>query len=257
VVRSYCDNMCDVRMHARITQSIAATYHLLFQVCKNPEKTKKKKEALSPAETMSSHIGHLQVSPGNDDDYPVPQVRASRAPLEPTRFSDGWLKPNLKQARKPSSEDNDTAGALPRVASSSTVLAPIGTKTNYIGPTLLRSRHIGLKRSGSSEIPGDGSDKLKKPRSGYSAPHSHGLRHFAAVTVNSPTLLTVKRTAQFRVPFKVPFNTASEHPRATTTDNEPIRDEAKPLRDSDGAGEEAVIDLADQSDEALPCRSDF
>jgi len=157
-----------------MAQSIVATDHLRFQVCKNPEKTRKKKEALSPAETIGSHIGHLQVSP-EDDDYPVPQVRATRAPLEPTRSSDTRLRLNLKQARKPSSEDNDTAGALPHVASASTVLAPIGTKTNYIGPTLLRSRHIGLKRSGSTEIPGDGREKLKKSRSEYSAPYSHGL----------------------------------------------------------------------------------
>jgi len=163
-----------------MTQSIAAKYHLRFQVCKSPEK---------------------KVSPEDDDDYPVPQVRAARAPLEPTRFSDARLKPNLKQARKPSSENNDTAGALPQVASSSTVLAPIGAKTNYIGPT-------------------------------------------------SPT---AKRTTQFRVPFKVPFNTVSEHPRVTSMDNEQMRDEAKPLRDSENAAEEAVIDLTDQGDgEALP-----
>ncbi|KAH9959764.1 ATP-dependent DNA helicase [Russula dissimulans] len=213
VVQSYCDNMCDV--------------------CKNPEKTKKKKEALSPAETIGSHVGHLQVFPEDDDDYPVPQVRAARAPLEPTRFGDARLKPKVKQARKPSSEDNDTAGALPHVASTSTVLAPIGTKTNYIGPTLLRSRHTkGLKRSGSSEVPGDGSEKLKKPRSEYSVPYGH-----------------VKRTTQFRVPFKVSFNTVSEHPQATLTNSDPIvaPSGAKPLRDSDGAAKEAVIDLTDQS----------
>jgi len=69
-------------------QSIAATNFPRFQVCKNPEKTKKKKEALSPAETIGSHVGHLQVFPEDDDDYPVPQVRAARAPLEPTRFGD-------------------------------------------------------------------------------------------------------------------------------------------------------------------------
>ena len=50
----------------------------------------------------------------------------------------------------------------------------------------------------------------------------------------------------------------SEHPRATSTNDEPIRDEAKPLRDSEGAAKEAVIDLTDQGDEeALSCRSDF
>jgi len=219
-------------------QSIAATNFPRFQVCKNPEKTKKKKEALSPAETIGSHVGHLQVFPEDDDDYPVPQVRAARAPLEPTRFGDARLKPNVKQARKRSSEDNDTSGALPHVASTSTVLAPIGTKTNYIGPTLLRSRHtIGLKRSGSSETPGDGGEKLKKSAS-----------------------LTVKRTTPFRVPFKVPFNTVSEHRQATSTNSDPILapSGAKPLRDSDGAAEEAVIDLTDQSgDGDLPCESDF
>lgn len=146
------------------------------QVCKNPEKTRKKKEALSPVEAIDQRAGRLQLaSPEDEDDYPVPQVRAAHAPLQPTSFSGAHTKPKSKVARKPSPKDDDSSGALPRVASTSTVLAPIGVKTNYVGPSLLRSRQAGLKRSGSSENSRDGGENSKKPRSELSARVGHGL----------------------------------------------------------------------------------
>ena len=113
-------------------------------------------------------------SPEGEDDYPVPQVRAARAPLQPRRSGDVRGKPKSRVPCKPNSKNDDSAGAFPQVASTSTVLAPIGAKTNYIGPALLRSRKMGLKRSGSPENSRDDSENLKKPRSEPSAPSGYG-----------------------------------------------------------------------------------
>lgn len=165
--------MCDVCTRPRSIHGQFSEYRRL-QVCKNPEKTRKKKEALSPVEAIDQRAGQM-ASPEDDDDYPVPQVRAAYAPLQPTSFSSVQSKPKSKIIRKPSPEDDDSSGALPQVASTSTVIAPIGMKTNYVGPALLRSRQVGLKRSGSSENSRDGSENSKKPRSELSARVGHGL----------------------------------------------------------------------------------
>jgi hypothetical protein len=170
--------MCDVCVRPKI-QSLVVSDHRGLQVCKNPEKTKKRKEALSPAETINQHASHLQmVSPEDDDDYPVPQVRAPSAllqPLQPASLAGVRVKPNWRATRKPNAGDDDSADTLPRVANTSTVLAPIGAKSNYVGPALLRSRQLGLKRSGSSENSREGSENLKKSRSETSARYGIGL----------------------------------------------------------------------------------
>ena len=163
-------------MYAPKIHSLSVSDYCRLQVCKNPEKTRKKKEALSPVGAIDQRAGHLQMtSPEDDDDYPVPRIRAVHAPLQPTNFSGVHAKPKSKIVRKPCPEDDDSSGALPQVASTSTVLAPIGIKTNYVGPALLRSRQVGLKRSGSSENSRDGSENSKKPRSELSARVGHGL----------------------------------------------------------------------------------
>jgi hypothetical protein len=163
-------------MCAPQNQSLVVSDHRGLQVCKNPEKTRKRKEALSPAEAINQHASHLQVvSPEDDDDYPVPQVRAPPAPLQPASFAGVRAKPNWKATRKPNAGDDESAGAFPRVANTSTILAPIGAKTNYVGPALLRSRQLGLKRSGSSETSREGGENLKKPRSETSARYGNGL----------------------------------------------------------------------------------
>lgn len=153
-----------------MTRLFAVSDHCRLQVCKNPEKTRKKKEALSPAEAIDPHTGHLQmVSPENDDSYPVPQVRATHSPLQPTSLGQARKTPKLKAARKPNpkgEDDDPAAGALPQVAGTSTILAPIGARTDYVGPALLRSRQMGLKRSGSSENSMNGSENsMKKHKS--------------------------------------------------------------------------------------------
>ena len=157
-----------------------------LQVCKNPEKTKKRKEALSLTEAIDPHTGYMQtLSPEDEDDYPVPQVRATRTPPQPMRFGDVREKPKSRVHRKPNSENNDSAGALLRVPSTSTVLAPIGAKTGYVGPALLRSRKMGLKRSGSPESSKDKNENLKMPGDEPSAPSGHGscLFHFGAFSL--------------------------------------------------------------------------
>ena len=118
------------------------------------------------------------VSPEDEDDYPVPQVRATHTPLQPMRLGDVREKQKSRAPYKPNSKNDDSAGALPRVASTSTVLAPIGGRNNYVGPALLRSRKTGLKRSGSSENSMDGNENLKKPRNEPSALSGHGLYPF-------------------------------------------------------------------------------
>lgn len=162
-----------VRAHEPVTCVFDHHHHL--QVCKNPEKTKKRREELSSTQAIDPHTGYMQtVSPEDEDDYPVPQVRATRAPLQPMRSGDVREKQKSRAPYKPNSEKDGSAGALPRVASTSTVLAPIGAKTGYVGPALLRSRKMGLKRSGSSENYRDGNENLKKPRSEPSALSGHG-----------------------------------------------------------------------------------
>ncbi|KAH9028385.1 ATP-dependent DNA helicase [Lactarius pseudohatsudake] len=159
---SYCENMCDV--------------------CKNPEKTRKKKESLSPAEALNHHVDSFRAGPLEDDygDYPVLQVRAPRVPPRPMTL-----------------------------ASTSTVLASIGTKTNYVGPALLRSRQLGMKRnissSGDSKEDG-GEETSKKPKSESSA----------------ASAIYQRKIPQFRVPFKVPSNSAAASvtdPRVVSTSN--------------------------------------
>ena len=130
-------------------------------------------EALSPAEALDHHA---HPGPLGDDygDYPVPQVRAPRVPPRPPTLDGGAREKTnrTKAPRKPIPGKDDDGSTLPRVASTSTVLASIGAKTNYVGPALLRSRQLGLKRSISS--PGDskeggGEESSKKPSSESSA----------------------------------------------------------------------------------------
>ena len=138
---------------------------------------------MSPVEAIGQRASHLRMeSPEDDDDYPVPQVRATNAPLQPISFTGFHAKPKSNMVRKSNPEDDDSSGALPRVASTSTVIAPIGLKTNYVGPSLLRSRQVGLKRSGSSENSRDGSENSKKPRSELSARVGHGLGFWVFVS---------------------------------------------------------------------------
>lgn len=234
-------------------------HHL--QVCKSPEKTKKKKEALSSTQAIDPHIG--MVPPEDGDDYPVPQVRATRAPLQPMGFGDVRKKQKSRAPYKPNSKNDDSAGALPQVASTSTVLAPIGAKFDYVGPALLRSRKMGLKRSGSSENFMDGNENLKKPRSESSALSGHGsclfyyLRAFSSRIAGSVLVFTARHIAPFRVPFKVPLNIVSADPQTTSRRAGPTCDKTKALRDPDDALEVASMESVDDSEQSRPRRSSF
>ncbi|KAI9465108.1 ATP-dependent DNA helicase [Lactarius psammicola] len=224
---SYCENMCDV--------------------CKNPEKTRKKKEVLSPAEALDHHGGPLLPGHLEDDDgdYPVPQVRAPRVPPQPTTLGGAREKTNRTKAPRKPNPEKDDGSALPRVASTSTVLASIGTKTNYVGPALLRSRQLGLKRSISSsgDSKEDGGEEIsKKPRSESSAASARYQR----------------RTAQFRVPFKVPFSSAAASaadPRVASNSNlgpgDTISEAPKASPASKSAPMEAHIPSSDDDVEVL------
>lgn len=68
---------------------------------------------------------------------------------------------------------------------------------------------------------------------------------------------TARRIAQFRVPFKVPFNTVPVNPQATSKRGGPAN--AKPSRDTGNALEAIHIDLVDEDEseeETLPCGLD-
>ncbi|KAH9979944.1 ATP-dependent DNA helicase [Lactifluus volemus] len=206
VVRSYCDNMCDV--------------------CKNPEKARKRKESLSPIEAIGANAGPTAY-PEDDEDYPVPQVTAPRIPSRPASLGNAREKSKIKVVRRSSPKEEDT---LPRVASTSTVLAPIGGRTNYVGPALLRSRPTGLKRNSSEDTKEDRSGNSKKVKSG---PTSRGA-------------------TQFRVPFKVPLNTASANGQVGSNTRGSTSDKPKSTGVSDVVPEEPPIDLTDRDDEFLP-----
>ncbi|KAH8984328.1 ATP-dependent DNA helicase [Lactarius akahatsu] len=217
---SYCENMCDV--------------------CKNPEKTRKKKEVLSPAEALDHRVDSFRTGSHEDDDgdYPVPQVRAPLIPLRPVTL--GGKASRIKAPGDPKPENGDDDGsALPRVASTSTVLASIGTKTNYVGPALLRSRQLGMKRgissSGDSKE-GGGEETSKKPKIESSVASTSYQR----------------RTQQFRVPFKVPSNSATASvtdPRIASTSNvelgDTINDAPKTPPTSKGARMDPIRSLDD------------
>jgi hypothetical protein len=254
--------ICAMYVRAMSPVTCVFDHHHHLQVCKNPEKTKERKEALSPTGAIDPHTGYLQmVSSENEDDYPVPQVRATRSPLQPMRLGDVREKQKSRAPYKPNSKNDDSAGVLPRVASTSTVLAPIGGKPDYVGPALLRSRKTGLKRSGSSENSRDGNENLKKPRSEPSALSGHGscsfyFTAFSSRIADSIAAFTARRLAPFRVPFKVPFNTVPVDPQATTSRSAgPTCDKTKPLRDPDGALEAATIELVDDGEQSPPCGS--
>ncbi|KAI0064084.1 ATP-dependent DNA helicase [Artomyces pyxidatus] len=173
VAKTYCDKMCDI--------------------CKYPEKTKRRKLNLSPYEILSFRPAQAQKgSAGDDEDYPVPQVRATTAfhgvgyTSNARPSASGWKANSCNSATR---GDNNTC--LPQVASTSTVLAPIAAKSNYVGPALLRSRAQGLKRTNSAASSGSAeSDSSKRAKVDYSAP-SGGVPQ--------------KRQTGFRPPFKTPF----------------------------------------------------
>ncbi|KAH9013168.1 ATP-dependent DNA helicase, partial [Lactarius deliciosus] len=209
---SYCENMCDV--------------------CKNPEKTRKKKEVLSLAEALDRHVDSFRLGPHEDDDgdYPVPQVRAPLIPLRPVTLS--GTASRIKAPGDPKPKNDDDGSTLPRVASTSTILASIGTKTNYVGPALLRSRQLGMKRGiSSSGDSKEGADEQtsKKPKSESSvASTSYRWCHSTHSQIVWLTTRGVeRRTQQFRVPFKVPSNSATASvtdPRIASTSNVELRD---------------------------------
>jgi hypothetical protein len=67
---------------------------------------------------------------------------------------------------------------------------------------------------------------------------------------------TARRIAQFRVPFKVPFNTVPVNPQAASKSGGPTK--AKSSRDAGNASEDIHIDLVDEDEneeETLPCGS--
>ena len=129
-------------------------------------------EVLSPTEALDHHADPAMPLEDDHDDYPVPQVRA----LPPIALGGAGEKPNPTKAPHKANtgkeKDDDDGSILPRVPSTSTVLAPIGAKTNYAGPALLRSRQLGMKRSMPSSghsKEGGGEETSKKPRSEPSA----------------------------------------------------------------------------------------
>ncbi|KAH9016833.1 hypothetical protein EDB84DRAFT_1679664 [Lactarius hengduanensis] len=169
---------------------------VLFIVCLQESREDEKEEAPSPAEALNHHVDSFRAGPLEDDhgDYPVPQVRAPRVPLRPMTLGGKANRTKLPAIQTPTT------------TSTSAVLASIGTRTNYVGPPLLRSRQLGMKRSiPSSGDPkeGGGEETSKKPNSESSA-----VCHLPLVPFHSFSN-SQRRIQDFRVPFKVPSNSVA------------------------------------------------
>jgi hypothetical protein len=69
--------------------------------------------------------------------------------------------------------------------------------------------------------------------------------------------LVARGATQFRVPFKVPLNTASANGQVGSNTRGSTSDKSKSTGVSDVVPEEPPIDLTDRDDEFLPCEWDF
>lgn len=193
-------------------------------MCKYPEKTKKRREALSSHEQVATQSAKLlRHSVEEDDAYPVHRVRALRAvppPLLPNAAASGSkpLRSESKDTTKHSSANN-----YPSVPSAGSTILSYGAKTNYVGPGILRSRAQGLKRtaSGSSNSTATGSegDPAKRQKIDYSAA-TNGASTLCSFTsykliftghrIGSSLRKPKQAATGFKVPFKTPFKTPSE-----------------------------------------------
>ncbi|KAA1469721.1 ATP-dependent DNA helicase [Dentipellis sp. KUC8613] len=160
-VKSYCNQMCDV--------------------CKYPEKVRKRKQDLTSHDIIGTQMAKLQHETVDDEDgYAVPQVRAHHPGRAQENGAAGPSNFGRAPSRKPPAQKEYMK----------TPLAPMpvfAARSSYVGPALLRTRAQGLKRTGSSSS--TGSEGAKRPKVDYSVP-------------SGPV---TKRPQQGMAPFKVPF----------------------------------------------------
>ncbi|KAI0322392.1 P-loop containing nucleoside triphosphate hydrolase protein [Amylostereum chailletii] len=195
LAKSYCDKMCDV--------------------CKYLDKTRARKHTLSSVEHAGANASRFRVDILDDDGVETaPQLGAPRLPLRNgsvnnSRILGQSVKVNDRTRAK--EEDN----ALPNVASTSTILAPLNARNNYVGPSLLRSTPLPVPAATSASSGHDDGNN-KRPKVSYAAPS--GLR----------------RTGQFRPPFKVPFKIPSLVPRISSAGPSTSRSASPPMAVEDG-----------------------
>jgi hypothetical protein len=152
---------------ARITLIAAA------QVCKYPDKTKRRKQNLSSNELIGSQMARLQREIVQDDDScHVLQIRAPRAHTASRHISNNpyAVGPSDQSGSKSISRvehGQDVAETRNDIAGSMTI--SFTSRSNYVGPALLRSRAPGLKRAGSATSAGIGEDdSVKRSKVDYS-----------------------------------------------------------------------------------------
>ena len=163
------------------------------QVCKYSEKTKQRKQRLSSQTKPFLPAKQKAIIDDEAEDYPVPYVRGSLEQSEQSdclprevgkRSMSAHRTSDLKQRSSGNELKLDDCWA--DVSSSSTVLAPLSSRPDYIGPGLFRSRITTLKRA--SSMPNAASvkgDTAKRPKIDYSMP-SDQCEYFTRTSMHFP-----------------------------------------------------------------------
>ncbi|KDQ62727.1 hypothetical protein JAAARDRAFT_66384 [Jaapia argillacea MUCL 33604] len=177
LVKKYCNFMCDV--------------------CKYPDKTRRRKLALSSEEFVGSQVPRLEREALPDDDEdPCPRIFAGQNPDSNTRSifygvtakpstSAGWKK-NFRQG------DGEDGGDFPQVA------PPVQPAAKENMPI-----SVGLKRTGQhQELNSGAGDSAKRPKVNYTTSYGLGVsRHLQGL-----------RSKPFKTPFKTPVDTPAKPP---------------------------------------------
>ena len=119
---------------------------------------------LSTLEMAVSSTSHEWRGDVYDDDCPFRGTKGRKT--SSSLRENGTGMPNQsKPLRQNLAREKERDDALPKVAGTSTIMAPLNSRNGYVGPSLLRSR-IGLKRSNSVTSLGsnDSDTSTKRPK---------------------------------------------------------------------------------------------
>ncbi|KAH8114509.1 ATP-dependent DNA helicase [Phellopilus nigrolimitatus] len=173
--KSYCDNMCDV--------------------CKYPDKVKRRKNALSSEEWVVSQIEQLQKGATTGEDEKEVLEDDGLGGLAGEDEDDDWGN----------ADDSEDENGYPRLQSNST---HANSKTAEASKTVSTSGALTLKRT-SFAVNAYPTDASKRPRVDYSSEHDLA---YASAALRKPY------KAPFKVPFKeAPQNQADAVPRSAPT----------------------------------------
>jgi hypothetical protein len=124
-VKTYCDSMCDVRSQIHGSSVFLCIFICGSQICKYPDKTKRRKLKLSSDEHVGSQTATLEENVSDEDDDDV----WSRAPIPdvdiPAHATGGWMT---------SYRQGDANRALNAMPGSSGIHTRPGTKRSGSAP---------------------------------------------------------------------------------------------------------------------------